>query len=158
MKQWGVPGVSLPRNAPEKLTKAQDLMKKRLFDATGMRFREASSRGTTGTGNQAKRFFSREVIDVMEGLLEEKRVPHAGIIIQIHRNLSVIFGVIATSSKVDCDKLEELCKQTYTDILTTYPWVLITAIHEVLAHSFQVIRLNDGLGMGNWSEQPTECE
>ena len=83
-----------------------------------MRFRTPTSNGgTTSTGGLAWRFFSREVIPTLERILEKSRISNAGNIFLIHRNLSVIMRVIASTGKVDCDKFEIFCKDTYAEIM-----------------------------------------
>ena len=153
--KWG--SGPLSDNQKRNLAKWEQIMKDELKKDTGMRFRTpSSSGGTTGTGNQAKRFFSKEVIPTLERILERSRAANAGSLIAIHKNFCIIFRTISSSSMVDCDRLQELCTETYVAILQIFPWALVTGVHEVLGHCFQVMRVNDCYGMGLFSEQGLE--
>ena len=111
--------------------------------------------GTTQTGGMAWRFFSCETIPTLRRLVQ--KIKNGNALLQIHWRLSVVLRVMASTHHVDADKLEDYCRQTYLIILEFFPWMCLSeSVHECLAHCHQLIRENDGIGLGNWSEQGSE--
>ena len=76
----------------------------------------------------------------------------------IHTNLGDILRVYKSSRKLDICKLESICRDTYTFIIQSFPWVSITpSLHKLLAHSTELIaNLNDGCGLKLYSEECIE--
>ena len=113
--------------------------------------------GNTDTGNTARRFFEFKnrihFVDLFNGTPEEKEA-----IATLHKNFSVILRLYSSKKhKIDVDYLEELCTETNLLLVTTFPWATQPpSVHKLLAHSAQRIRLNDGYGMGNFSEEGLE--
>ena len=78
-------------------------------------------------------------------------------LLKLHRNLSVILRVISSKRQVDFQRLKSTCTDTYVLLGNKFPTVSISeTIHMVLGHSFQLIELNDGYGLGQMSEQGLE--
>jgi hypothetical protein len=112
-----------------------------------------SKGGTTDTGNAAWLFFSPEVVPVLKSLLPDECKEQ---VLQLNHKLSVILRVMTSTHKVDMVRLDELCTKTYV-FLTEFPWVHVSnSLHEILAHSHQLIALNDGFGLGQLIEQGSE--
>ena len=59
--------------------------------------------------------------------------------------------------KVNIDKLRQMLVETYCKLLICFPWCAVSpSVHRILAHSWEVIQLNDGFGLGNLSEEGLE--
>jgi hypothetical protein len=113
-----------------------------------------SKGGTTDTGNAAWRFFSPEVVPVLQRLFPDECKEQ---VLQLHHKLSVLLRVMTPTRKVDMVMMEELCIETFVFLLTEFPWVHVSnSLHEILAHSHQLIALNDGFGLGQLIEQGSE--
>ena len=114
-----------------------------------------SKGGTTDTGNAAKRFFSAEVIPSLEKLFPPDKVDD---ILTLHKNFSIILRVISSKRQVDTTKLKSICTDTYLFLRSNFPSISVSeTAHMVLGHSFQLIELNDGYGLGQMSEQGLEA-
>jgi hypothetical protein len=76
----------------------------------------------------------------------------------LHKNIGIILSVINSKSRqVDIDSLHELCLKTYLEIAIRFPWGSITtSVHRLLGHSAERIKLNDGFGLGDCSEEGLE--
>ena len=60
--------------------------------------------------------------------------------------------------KVNIDKLRQMLIETYVKLLICFPWCAVSpSVHRILAHSWEVIELNDGFGLGNLSEEGLEA-
>ena len=60
--------------------------------------------------------------------------------------------------KVNIDKLRQMLVETYCKLLICFPWCAVSpSVHRILAHSWEVIQLNDGFGLGNLSEEGLEA-
>lgn len=123
--------------------------------ATGIVMDTPTSKGgTTDTGNAAKRFFSEEVIPVLTNLFSGQTRDN---ILQLHHNFSIICGVIPSKRQVDVSKFKNICTDTYLLLRQRFPTVAVSeTAHMVLGHSFQLIELNEGYGLGQMSEQGLE--
>jgi hypothetical protein len=145
----------LTQNQKDRIEKSRKEWLTAMAQETGLVLDTPTSKGgTTDTGNAAWRFFSPEVLPVLQRLLpDEDKEP----VLQIHHALSVIFRVVTSTRRVDTVRLRNLCTDIYIFILTKYPWVNISqSLHEILGHSFQLIDLNDGFGLGQLIEQGSE--
>ena len=113
-----------------------------------------SKGGTTDTGNAAKRFFSEESIPVLKKLFPpEEAAP----ILELHHLFCIICGILPSKRQVDTGKLKDLCTNAYLLLRNKFPYVPVSeTAHMVLGHSFQLIELNDGYGLGQMSEQGLE--
>jgi hypothetical protein len=145
----------MTENQKERIEKSRKEWLAAMAQETGLVLDTPTSKGgTTDTGNAAWRFFSPEVLPVLERLLPDQyKEP----VLHIHHGLSVIFRVMSSTRKVDWMRLQVLCTQIYVFILTVFPWVNISqSLHEVLGHSFQLIEQNGGFGLGQLIEQGSE--
>ena len=76
---------------------------------------------------------------------------------QLLENLGTILNLINTDRMVHVEKLEQLCLDTAVMVREKMPWVQFSpTVHEVLAHSPQLIRNNGGRGLLAFSEEPSE--
>ena len=62
--------------------------------------------------------------------------------------LSVSLRIIESSAQVNVDQYKEHCKNAYIHLINELPWVSITpTLHKLLAHSWELIALNEGEGL-----------
>ena len=62
------------------------------------------------------------------------------------------------SRKVNTGKLRELTQDIYLKIVEIFPWAVVSpSVHRILAHSWEVIELNNGYGLGDLSEEGLEA-
>ena len=73
--------------------------------------------------------------------------------------LSSIVKVINSQKlKVNIEKLRKLATEVNIKIVQTFPWAVVSpSVHRILAHSWEVISLNEGSGLGGESEEGLEA-
>ena len=113
-----------------------------------------SKTGTTNDGNTARDFFSEthadEIVDCVEGKYKE-------VIQRLHKNISVILRLMSSTEQIDCEKYSTFCKETSLIIAVELPWVEQNyTLHGALAHSAELMYLNNGWSIGMFSEEPLE--
>ena len=69
--------------------------------------------------------------------------------------LSAAVKVINSQKRlVNTEKLIELTKEVNLVIVKCFPWAAISqSVHRILAHSWQVIDMNGGFGLGELSKE-----
>lgn len=113
--------------------------------------------GNTTTGNIARRLLYSEVNRklITDQILDESLRL---VSIKFGEDLSVILRVMSTGSKIKVDEFTELCLSLYLQILTELPWVSVTpTLHKLLAHSWELIQLNNGNGLKCRCEEGIEA-
>ena len=143
----------------EKLDEIEDEVRVKFFNKTGMKIDSPTSQGgNTDTGNVAWNFFDTKSARAIRDILESYRVQKVEEIMQIHVSLSIILRVVSSKRKVDLERYRAFCQSTYLDIVTQFPWVSVTeCLHDVLGHSPEAIEINDGCGLGRFTEQGSEA-
>ena len=122
--------------------------------------------GTTTTGNTARKLmYDEKCSSEFLSLVPEHRRENLK---KLWRYLAIILRVISCNTKVkNLDKFESLCRETYKFILDNWPPVKIgkkvvpqvvisPSVHKLLAHSGELMRLNDSFGLGLLSEAGVE--
>jgi hypothetical protein len=115
------------------------------------------SGGSTDNAETARRFLKAEncqhFVDIVQGTAEERDA-----LFTLHKNIAVILRVINSKFRqVDIDSLQELCLKTYLEIVVKFPWASVTtSLHRLVGHSSERIKLNDGFGLGDCSEEGLE--
>ena len=114
----------------------------------------SSQDGTSTIGNIARDCFLNKR-DILMWATSSINPSDKVSIEKIQTNLSVLLRFLNSGDSIDCDKMQELCKETYEFILVEYPWANITPyLHKLLAHSFQLIgAYNNGKVLQNLSEE-----
>ena len=113
--------------------------------------------GSTNTAGMARRFFRpnnrQKLLDLIYGTREEKKAFAI-----LHKKFSVILRLISSKKKqIDFMSLEKYNLDTYQFLLESFGWATVPGVvHHVLAHSAERIKLNGGLGLGEWSEEGLE--
>ena len=67
---------------------------------------------------------------------------------------AVVKVINSQNRKVNVEKVRELTQEVHLKIVRCFPWaVLSPSVQRVHAHSWKVIELNDGFGLGDMSEE-----
>ena len=60
--------------------------------------------------------------------------------------------------RANVEKLRELTLEVYLTLVTGFPWAVVSpSVHRILAHSWELIELNGGFGLGDQSEEGLEA-
>ena len=60
--------------------------------------------------------------------------------------------------KVNIQRLREVAREVYSKIVVVFPWAVVSpSVHRILAHSWEVIQMNNGYGLGGESEEGLEA-
>ena len=139
-----------------------------LLELGGIRWDFADSTGHSGnttTGNTARRLLhcSHTRTSLINTLPQryQQRMSEFGM------KLSVILRIMSSKKKVNVEAYKQFCIDLNMHIITQFPreisrtlpgpWVSITpSLHKVLAHSWELIMLNEGFGLGSLDESGLE--
>ena len=138
---------------------------KKLYESTVLRVKEEArvglgvNLGNPGDmiqGNAFKRISSDQGRDFICSLITEvKREQFSEILLGI---FSLVKVINSQKRMVDVDKVRQLGQQVYLKLVQLFPWVVISpSLHRILAHSWEVILLNDSFGLGGLSEEGLEA-
>ena len=138
---------------------------KELYDSTRERVKEemkvglAVNVGNPGDmvqGNAFKKFSSDFARNFICNLISEAKREQFG---EILLGLFTLVKVINSQKrKVDVDKVRKLGQQVYLQLVQLFPWVVVTpSVHRILAHSWEVMLLNNSFGLGSQSEEGLEA-
>ena len=107
-------------------------------------------------GNAFKRISSDQSRNFICSLVsEDKREKFGEILLGL---FSLVKVINSQKRKVDVDKVRQLGQQVYLELVQLFPWVVISpSVHRILAHSWEVILLNDSYGLGGLSEEGLEA-
>ena len=157
-KTWGFGNKADPRY--KKLMKAKAKAQEIFATVLGITIDAADATGHSGnsiTGNIAKRFFSEKCRALLHHLVKSQYLDS---ITSLHTNLEVILRILSTKDhKIDIIKFRDLCTSTYIDILINFKWVDLTpTVHQVLAHSSELVERNNCMGLGHLSEEGLEAQ
>ena len=149
-QQWIEHSVSLG----DPIHKSKEHVIKTMHQSTGQILDQCSTagvkEGTNTNGLPGRCFYSEELINTIKELVDLKYIE---ILTILHYQLSTILSVMASSHKVALIKFKQLCDETSFNLFDNFPWVKINhTLHGTLHHSIEVISLNDGHGLGNFSE------
>ena len=109
----------------------------------------AGKGGTTTTGNTARLLLHKCCESAINELPEEwqEKINKWG------QNLSVILRIVSSKSKVNVPVYKDFCCDLYVFLVDSFPWISITgSVHKVIGHSWELIELNGGYGMGSLDE------
>ena len=145
------------------LKKSMDVVQYEIKERTGLRLDYicgAGGKGGTSTdGKQGRRFFSDELIIVIEGLLAKPHThKHKENLLKLHHQISIILRIISCTRKIDVKKFSAHCEETMVNIATNFPWVLLNhTLHGAIQHSAELIEMNGGESLGWYSEEGLEA-
>ena len=78
---------------------------------------------------------------------------------------TILFGLSAAvkvinsqKRRVNTQKLRDITQEVNLKIVESFPWAAVSpSIHRILAHSWEVVELNNGFGLGDLSEEGLEA-
>ena len=154
-KKWYTPTNGVFYTKPEK----------ELYDSTREKVKEAmkvgiavnvGNPGDMVQGNSFKKLSSDFARDFICSLIsEDKREQFSEILLGLFTLVKVINS---QKRKVDVEKVRNLGQQVYLQLVQLFPWVVVTpSVHRILAHSWEVMLLNDSYGLGDQSEEGSEA-
>ena len=77
---------------------------------------------------------------------------------ELHKKFSIILRIIASKSYVR-EEFKDFCYDTYKLLVKEFSWMKLSeSLHRLLAHSAEVIRMNDNQSLGQLSESPLEAQ
>ena len=108
------------------------------------------------TGAAFQKFSSDFAREILCNLLpEDEREDFSQILLGI---CSLVKVMNSQKRRVNVDNVSRLGRQVYLLIVRRFPWAAISpSVHRILAHSWEVIQLNDCYGLGNQSEEGLEA-
>ena len=138
---------------------------KKLYESTVLRVKEETraalgvNLGNPGDmieGNAFKRISSDQGRNFICSLVsEDKREKLGEILLGL---FSLVKVINSQKRKVDVDKVRQIGQQVYLELVQLFPWAVISpSVHRILAHSWEVILLNDSFGLGGLSEEGLEA-
>ena len=88
-------------------------------------------------------------------------------IMKFGMHLSIVIRIICSKRKVNVEAYKQLCIELHIFLLNEFPrqlnkhlagpWISITpTLHKALVHSWELIQLNDGYGLGSLDESGLE--
>ena len=112
--------------------------------------------GDMVTGNAFKAFSSDHARETICNLVD---VDVRDNLRQIHLGLCAAVKVINSQKRQgNVEKLRKLTLLVLILIVTTFPWASISpSVHRILAHSWERIKMNNGHGLGDESEEGLEA-
>ena len=142
------------------LKNAKKQVQEHMIATTGIRvdFPDPSCRTTT-TGKVSRKLLHDAVV---RGELLSN-VPHhlRYNIAELCKRLSVILRIVSSKDKVNkLDEFKQYCQETYKLVLEKYSppkCFLSPTVHKLLAHSWELIEKNSGVGLGTLSEGGLEA-
>ena len=125
--------------------------------------------GTSTTGNTARRILHHGGRDIVIQMLPDR---FQGIMTQIRQYLSVILRLFSSSENIDVQEYKKVCTILYLLYLESFPtqskkkspqpvdlmWISVSpTLHKLLAHSWELIEMNDGHGLKCFDESGLEA-
>ena len=163
-----------------KLGDAKHKLQNKIVEETGVKWDfpdKTGKGGNTTIGNNCKRLIHLE----REVIISELPDDHKDTFRYFGQHLSVILRVMSSKEKVDVEKFKHFCTDLYLFLLQNFTcdtekdqsmaemdqqltennknvsWIKITpTVHKVLAHSWELIAHNDGVGLGSLDESGLE--
>ena len=127
--------------------------------------------GTSTTGNTAWKILHHGGRDIVIQMLPDRFQP---IMTQIGQYLSVILRLFSSSENIDVQEFKKVCTTLYLLYLESFPtptkpkkkspqpvdlmWISVPpTLHKLLAHSWELIEMNDGRGLKCFDESGLEA-
>ena len=143
-------------------------MQQEILETTGLRWDFADPTGqggSTSTGNVNRRLLHDGQVRnlILEGIFDQhrQRMEIFG------QRLSIIICILSSNRNVNVEKYKEFCIETNLFLLREFrrvirqnlpgPWISITpSLHNVLAHSWELIYHNNSFGLRNLDKSGLE--
>ena len=154
-KKWWTATNSVKYTKEEKIdysntrTRVQEL----LYDNIAVNLGDP---GDMVTGNAFHKLAADTSRDYLCSLVDEELREDFGIIL-----LGLFAAVKVINSqkrRVNVEKYRQMLTEVHIKLLQCFPWCAVSpSVHRILAHSWEVIELNNGFGLGNKSEEGLEA-
>ena len=130
-----------------------------IYKAKGKRYNQVGNSvaktGGSTTGQSGREFFTEEFLPAILQRVDDKDKEAVS---KLHRNLSTIFRAFSCTKEIDLVKFEQLVQDTSIHIAEKFPWARINfTLHGALHHSAELMAMNQGRGLGEWSEEALEA-
>ena len=114
--------------------------------------------GTTTTGNIARRLMNNDGCNSRDHFVSCVPECYREQFSSLLSRHAIILNVLNSRSEVkQLEKFQELCHNVYKDLLTWFPNAHITpTMHKMLAHSWELVSMNDSYGLGAYAEEGLE--
>ena len=154
------------------LVAAKQEIQTKLNDILGERwdFPDGTGKGgTSTTGNTARNILHHGGRDIVIDMLPER---FQDVMKQIGQYLSVILRLFSSSQNINVQEYKKVCTSLYLLYLESFPtvskkkdpkpidlmWISVPpSLHKLLAHSWELIELNDGRGLKCFDESGLEA-
>lgn len=154
-QKWWTPTnkVVYTKEDKEMYKAAREKLKEDLYKAMAINIGDA---GDMVTGRAFQQFSSDEARHFLSSLVND----------DVKQDFNfILLGLCATvkiinsqKRKVNVDNLKKLTTDVYMKLVTTFPWVVLSpSVHRILAHSWEVISMNNNYGLGDLSEEGLEA-
>ena len=139
------------------LKKRKERLQAHIFDKLSEKWDQPDSSGKGGTttqGNAVRNILHKNFQTVVDFVDDDK---YKEFFSKYASDLSIILRIISCKEKVNVQRFQKFCNNTYTYLLTNMPWVSVTpTVHKVLGHSWELIELNSSYGLGALDESGME--
>ena len=111
----------------------------------------------TDTGNVARAFFACENRDAACSLFHSENEDLVTTFRQLVQRFSIILRIYGSKEAINVPRFEEYLKETYILLVTKFHFIHLTpTVHALLAHGAEMVRRNDGHGLGTKCEEGLE--
>ena len=116
------------------------------------------ARGTTTTGNIARRLMNNDKSGSRDHFTECIPPQYKEQFASILSRHAIVLNVLNSKKEIkQIEQLREFSHSIYRDILLWFPKAHITpTVHKMLAHSWELISMNGGRGLGIYAEEGLE--
>ena len=154
-KKWSTPSNSITFTKEEKTEAklAREKIKQQMYQNLAINI---GNPGDMVTGSAFQLFSSDTARRFICTLVDDDIRPDLNSILL---GLCAIVKVLNSQKrKVNVEKLRCLGQEVYQRLVITFPWAVISpSVHRILAHSWEVIILNEHYGLGDLSEEGLEA-
>ena len=145
---------------------AKSQIRQKILDQTGLKWDcpgKGGKGGTTTGGNCCRKLLHTH----RELVITELPEHYQDIFRHFGQHLSVIICVMSSKERFDVEMYKQFCRNLYLFLIQSFqrvinkhlrgPWISITSsLHKLLAHTWELIELNDGVGLGALDEAGLE--
>ena len=108
--------------------------------------------GSTDTANTARRVLSPEMRNAFVSLFRTEGFEEPNLRLTLMM-LNVVARIVNSLRKIDVDKFEKFCTDTYLQLLRTFPFCNIAiSVSRMLMHCCEKMRASGNRGLGHFSE------
>ena len=150
------------------LKKKKSQLQDFIFEKTHQKWDQPDATGKGGTttqGNTVRNILYKNVAVLVDFLSD---THYKSIFERYAKHLAIILRIISSSEKVNVSRYQHFCEDLYAFLIDSFPrvtkkhlpgptWISVTpTVHKVLAHSWELIEMNGGFGLGKLGESGME--